>query len=54
MGSINLWLQDKRRRFNPREDSEKSLPEPFDADPENELVFLLDGWEDRLQDCDAK
>ena len=27
-GSINLWLQDKRRRFNRREDSEKSLPEP--------------------------
>ena len=34
-GSINQWLQDKLRHFNCRDDSEKPLPEPSDADPEN-------------------
>ena len=52
-GSINLKLQDKCMQFNCREDSEKSLPEPSDADPEKELEFSLYGWEDWLQDCDA-
>ena len=51
--TIKLWLQDKRRWFNLREDSEKSLPEPSDMDPENELVFSLDGWEEWLQECDS-
>ena len=51
--TIKLWLQDKCRQFNRRDDSEKSLPEPSDMDPENELVFSLDGWDEWLQEVDA-